>query len=58
MSLNIQKNIFEIILKKCFFQKCSQEQKDIDEFLKQIVKIILLLKNLLKNDEEIFNYHY
>ena len=30
------KDIFEIILKKYLFQKCPQEQKDIDEFFEQI----------------------
>ena len=49
MRLNIQKNIFEIILKKFLFQKCPQEQKDIDEFFKQIAD---------ENNPFIKNYFY
>ena len=43
------KNIFEIILKIFLFQKCPQEQKDIEEFFKQIAD---------ENNPFIKNYFY
>ena len=50
MYLNIQKiKIFEIILKKFLFQKCPQEQKDIDKFFKQFAD---------ENNPFINNYFY